>query len=110
MTDVAALAIRLEHLEIVVRLLRAHLLAEACAWAFGSRVTGRAKPYSDLDLAIDAARPLSLDDSAALAEAFSESDLPYKVDLVDWWRTGERFRRIIAEAPVRRSARGARSP
>jgi type I restriction enzyme S subunit len=64
-------------------------------WAFGSRAKRTAKPYSDLDLAIITERPLSLDVSAALADAFSESDLPWRVDVVDWATTGESFRRII---------------
>jgi type I restriction enzyme S subunit len=38
---------------------------------------------------------LTLDEIAALSEAFSESDLPYKVDIVDWHAVDERFRRII---------------
>jgi len=33
---------------------------------------------------------------AEVAEAFSESDLPWKVDLVDWATTSERFRQVIA--------------
>lgn len=32
---------------------------------------------------------------SALAEDFSESDLPWKVDLVDWWSISEAFRAII---------------
>lgn len=28
------------------------------AWVFGSRATGRARPYSDLDILISTARPL----------------------------------------------------
>lgn len=65
-------------------------------WAFGSRVKGNAKAYSDLDLAIisDTSLPLAL--LAEVAEAFSESDLPWKVDLVDWATTSERFRQVIA--------------
>lgn len=38
---------------------------------------------------------MALQRIAALAEAFSESDLPWKVDIVDWTTTSERFRRII---------------
>lgn len=64
-------------------------------WAFGSRVTGKARPYSDLDLALITKKPLPLAQRAALAEAFSESDLPWKVDLVDWATTSHAFRRII---------------
>ena len=64
-------------------------------WAFGSRARGTAKPYSDLDLAILGEAPLGLAVSAALADDFSESDLPWKVDVVDWATTSETFRRII---------------
>ncbi|WP_445768241.1 nucleotidyltransferase family protein [Rheinheimera sp.] len=66
-------------------------------WAFGSRVKGNAKPYSDLDLVIISDTPLPLALLAEVAEAFSESDLPWKVDLVDWATTSERFRQVIAE-------------
>jgi type I restriction enzyme S subunit len=32
---------------------------------------------------------------ADLAEDFTESDLPFKVDLVDWATTSARFRKVI---------------
>ena len=71
-------------------------LPQCEVWAFGSRVTGKAKPYSDLDLAVISASPLPLPLLAELAEAFSESNLPWKVDLVDWATTSERFRQVIS--------------
>ena len=55
---------------------------------------------SDLDLAIITNQPLPLAVGAALAEAFSESDLPYKVDIVDWAALSEPFRRIIERHKV----------
>ncbi len=63
--------------------------------AFGSRANNTAKPYSDLDLAIMADKPLSLQQGAMLAEAFEESDLPFKVDICDWSTTSERFKELI---------------
>ena len=36
----------------------------------------------------------------ALAEAFAESDLPWKVDIVDWATTSESFRKIIQQHRV----------
>jgi type I restriction enzyme S subunit len=83
------------HLALVSNILRAHLPACARVFVFGSRALARTKPYSDLDLLIDAGRPLSLDDTAVLAEAFSESDLPFKVDLADRHRVEEWFLRIV---------------
>ena len=63
--------------------------------AFGSRANWTAKEYSDLDLAILGDEPLFLDTTSALAEGLAESDLPFKVDLVDWARIDETFRDII---------------
>ena len=73
-----------EHASLVLGILRAHLPEAAKVWVFGSRATGRARRYSDLDLVIDAGRRLTLDDFAGLTESFSDSDLPYRVDVVDW--------------------------
>jgi uncharacterized protein len=85
-----------KHRHLILTIARAALPAGAKLWVFGSRATGRARKYSDLDLAIDAGRRLTLDESARLGEAFSESDLPYRVDIVDWHAAEERFRRVIA--------------
>ncbi len=84
------------HRRLVVGILRENLPAGAKVWVFGSRATGRARRYSDLDLVIDAGHPLTLDETAVLAEAFEESDLPYRVDVVDWFAIGDRFREMIA--------------
>ena len=67
---------------------------------FGSRVRGAARPVSDLDLAIMTDRPLPLETTASLREAFRDSDLPFKVDFVDWAATSERFRAVIEREGV----------
>ncbi|MGH7110249.1 MAG: nucleotidyltransferase family protein [Stellaceae bacterium] len=85
-----------DHRRLVRDILRAHLPQGVRAWVFGSRATGRARRYSDLDLALDCGRRLTLDERARLAEAFSDSDLPYKIDILDWQGLDARFRRIIA--------------
>jgi len=79
---------------IIRNILRAHV-PDCTVWAFGSRATGRTKPYFDLDLAINGEKPLGIDLAAQLAEAFAESDLPYKVDIVDRTTVSERFRKAI---------------
>jgi predicted nucleotidyltransferase len=52
-------------------------------WAFGSRATGSRmlKRFSDLDLAVEG--KLTWPERAELAEAFDESALPIKVDVVE---------------------------
>ena len=85
-----------DHRRLALRILGANLPRNIRVWLFGSRAAGRARRYSDLDLAIDAGRPLTLDETARLAEAFSDSDLPFRLDVVDWRAIEERFRQLIA--------------
>ena len=89
-----------DHRRLVLKILHAHLPQGTKAWVFGSRATGRARRYSDLDLTIDAGRRLTLDELAELSEAFSDSDLPYRVDLVDWHNIEDRWRDTIAAERV----------
>jgi len=89
-----------DHKRLVLDILHANLPASARAWVFGSRATGRARHYSDLDLAIDAGRRLTLDEIARLTEAFSDSDLPYKVDLIDWHEIDDCWRQMIVAERV----------
>ncbi len=69
-------------------------------WAFGSRVKWTAKAYSDLDLAIITRQPLSLSAMATIKEAFDESNLSIRVDIVDWAATSEEFQKIIEKTKV----------
>ena len=85
---------------LVQNIVAAHLPAVSKVWVFGSRAAGGARRYSDLDLAIDAGRPMTLDETASLAEAFSESDLPYRVDIIDWRTIDAGFRNIVAKERV----------
>lgn len=79
------LDIRPEDKIIILQILKRHLPKSTQVWVFGSRAKNNAKPFSDLDLAIDLnGETLSLQLLANLAFDFEESDLPYKVDIVDW--------------------------
>ena len=75
-----------KHLALVRAVLREHAPHHR-AYAFGSRVVlnaaarARLKPHSDLDLILEGP-PLKPHEADALREAFSESDLPMRVDTV----------------------------
>ena len=64
-------------------------------YAYGSRVKGTAKKYSDLDLCYQEEIPLSV--ISQLREEFTESDLPFEVELVNWKHMRPVFRKIIKE-------------
>jgi type I restriction enzyme S subunit len=94
MNDLPPIDLTQQAWEIVHRILQTEV-PEFAVRAFGSRVRGNAKPYSDLDLVIMTDQPLSFARMAALNEAFDESDLPIRVDVVDWAATSPAFQKII---------------
>ena len=87
--------IRPDHAAIVQDILTAHLPETTSVRVFGSRAKWSAKTYSDLDLAIKAKQRLPSSLLSELSEAFSESELPFKVDVVDWQTASQEFRDII---------------
>ena len=85
-----------KHFETIQHILAKHV--PGCeVRAFGSRVKWTAKDYSDLDLAVVGSNSLSLRQKRRLTEAFEESDLPIRVDVLDWHTISEEFKKIIAE-------------
>ncbi len=83
-----------DELRKVQKILKQYIPGEEVR-AFGSRINGTAKTYSGLDLIIMSKIPLTLEQSLILSEAFEESELPFKVDVLDWCVTSDRFRRIL---------------
>ena len=59
---------------------------------FGSRATGTARKFSDVDVGIEGRTPVSPTALANIQEALEESDIPCNVDIVDFSQTSDRFR------------------
>ncbi len=96
-TDMSAkLSLSNQQRQLVLAILHKQL-PDYPVWAFGSRVTGRARKYSDLDLAVFPPSPLRLKDYGQLREAFEESDLDICVDIVDWPQASPEFRRCVEQ-------------
>jgi predicted nucleotidyltransferase len=89
-------------IKTVTRILAGHV-PECEVRVFGSRVTWTAKDYSDLDLVVVGERALDLDILPRLKEAFEESDLPFRVDVLDWHAIGPAFQKVIDAATQERS-------
>ena len=64
-------------------------------WVFGSRATETAKRFSDLDIALEGDAPIAYETISKLKHAFTESDLPMRVDVVDWNSLDEEFKQAI---------------
>ena len=83
-----------QYLSIINNILKKHI-PEYEVRAFGSRVTGKAKTYSDLDLAIMSTKALDKKTLYALEEELAESDLPFRIEILDWQTISEDFQKII---------------
>lgn len=84
-----------EDLAVVWGVLEEVLPSGSTIWAFGSRARWTTRNGSDLDLAVDAGRPLTRREASVLAVRFEDSDIPYKVDVVDLHRVSPAFRAVI---------------
>ncbi len=89
------------YLDQVLVLLRAYA-PHAEVWAYGSRVNGGGHAASDLDLVLrNPGDPTAeVPKLGNLREAFIESNLPIRVDIMDWSRIPESFHREIERAHV----------
>ncbi len=98
------------HLRLVRSILDRHVPGLEVR-AFGSRVSGRPKPWSDLDLAIVSDTALPIVVLAFLKDDLRESDLPMRVDVVEWRDLPESIRSSPYEvlAPGSPKATGRRA-
>jgi predicted nucleotidyltransferase len=89
------------HIAIVKNIL-AEIVPDAMAYVFGSRAAagGTSKKHSDLDLAVKGTGIIDKKVMRKLTTAFEESDLPFRVDIVDLNTTNENFRVIIEKQAV----------
>jgi predicted nucleotidyltransferase len=80
--------------EIIAGILRQHV-PDCEVRVFGSRFKGNHKPYSDIDMAIAGKEPLGVRKLGELKDAFEESDLPYRADILDWNAISSAFQATI---------------
>ncbi len=86
--------LRPDHWDIVRETLQRHV-PDRSVLAFGSRATWTAWDYSDLDIAIMGEVPLPQSTLWNLKEEFVESELPFRVDIVEFARLEDDFRGIV---------------
>ena len=84
------------HREIVHNILNKHV-PDKEVWAFGSRVKQTANKSSDLDLVIVSEHKIPFKIMAKLEYDFAVSNLPFKVDVLDWQSVSDDFKKVIKE-------------
>ncbi len=88
--------VRPDHLELIKNALKLHV-PDRQVVAFGSRVKWTARDTSDLDICVMGEEKIPFETLAALRDELSNSNLPYKVDVVDWASIKSDFRKIIEQ-------------
>jgi predicted nucleotidyltransferase len=86
---------------MLLKILAQHV-PDAEVWAYGSRVNGGAHEGSDLDLVVRSPDQLHAPQKNLhlLRDALTESNLPMLVEVLDWARIPETFRREIERQHV----------
>ena len=79
----------------VARLARSLLGKEVEVIWFGSWPQGKARPHSDIDVAISTGAPISPECMGYLQEAVDELPTLYEIDIVDLNATGPKLREEI---------------
>jgi predicted nucleotidyltransferase len=88
------IAIPVPHLRYLLEQIELYI-PKATVWAFGSRVKGAYRPASDLDVAVLCDKETAKRALPKLNEVFVESDLPFKVQLLDFNRLPENMQENI---------------
>jgi predicted nucleotidyltransferase len=79
-----------KHLAIIKNILQKYPYT---FYAFGSRVKGKSRRSSDIDICFVESIPFNI--QAHIEEDFEESDLPFRVDLSDYNLMSEDFKKLI---------------
>lgn len=98
------------HLEEILEILKTHL-PNIEIWAYGSRARGDAGKTSDLDLVArnhpDCNQRIDRNKLIDIRDAFSESNIPFFVQIFDWASVPEDFKpnilrdkKILISAPI----------
>lgn len=67
---------------------------------FGSRASGKNRPGSDFDIGIMGKKPVDFGIMGLLEEDLENSDIPYKIDIVDFQRVPEGFKKLALRKTI----------
>ncbi len=81
----------------ITKILDKHLSPDYERFIFGSWARNENKYYSDIDVGIYGEQPLDIQTLGMIENDFAESDIPYVVDVVDFARTSQSFKKTALQ-------------
>ena len=88
------IAVSPDEMQIILAIIKKHV-PECDVLAFGSRFKGSHSDASDLDLAIVGKEKLGLSLLGSIKEDLMESNIPFRVDILDYRSLSPAFRKIV---------------
>lgn len=90
------------HIEFILKVLSNNIVEkDAKFYIFGSRAKNTYKEYSDIDIAVEIPqKKVSANVLGKILIEFSDSTLPYEVDVIDLNSIDEKFKNLIAKTLV----------
>ncbi len=76
------------------------LIPQAKIYLFGSRARGTNSPRADIDIALDAGHELEQRDVYEITCMFKESNIMYKIDVVDLYQVSDLMRSEILKDKI----------
>ncbi len=88
------------HLDFILQVLQKNI-PQANFYIFVSRAKGNHKEYSDIDIAVKLEKEtISADILGKILMEFSDSTLPYEVDVIDLNAIDDKFKNLINDSLV----------
>lgn len=76
------------------------LIPEAKIYLFGSRARGNYKKYSDIDIALDAGKPLPIQDVDEVKSMLNESNIIHLIDVLDFHSVNTAMQEAIMKEKI----------
>jgi len=90
-----------DYIFIIKKIILQHLQGTTYkVFLFGSRAAGKVQHHSDIDVGILGNQPLPVLLKTDIEEAIEESNVPYKVDIVDFFQVPENFKKSALKQTV----------
>lgn len=85
--------------DTIIKLLTV-LFPESKIYLFGSRARGDYTDRSDIDIAIDLGRKMSIDEIARARNVIEALNIPQKTDIADLHRVEDRMKKVILQEGI----------
>ena len=85
-----------EERDSVISIIKNNVSNKVRVFFFGSRMDGTSSKSSDLDVLLHGNSPIELGQISIIKEQLEQSNLPFKVDVLDYHRCSEQMLKNIA--------------